>query len=91
MDKIGFDGTISKQDFWKTKTKIAPRSVHNLHSLTNIHHNEISDTLKIKQEYHREFQHRLRKRDVIPELESYENIQNKLCMSRIKASEKILV
>ena len=27
MDKIGFDGTISKQDFSKIKRKIAPKSV----------------------------------------------------------------
>ena len=85
-DKIDFDGTISKQDFWKIKRKIAPKSVDILHSLTDIHDNEISDLLNIKQEYHREFQHRLRKRDVMPELERYESIQNKLCMARIKAS-----
>ena len=88
-DKIDFDGTISKQDFWKIKRKIAPKSVDILHSLTDIHDNEISDPLNIKQEYHREFQHRLRKRDVMPELERYESIQNKLCMARIKASEKV--
>ena len=57
--------------------------------MTDIHDNEISDPLNIKQEYHREFQHRLKKRDVMPELERYENIQNKLCMARIKASEKV--
>ena len=57
--------------------------------MIDIHDNEISDPLNIKQEYHREFQHRLRKRDVMPELERYESIQNKLCMARIKASEKV--
>ena len=77
MDKVGFDGTISKQDFWNIKRKIAPKSVGILHSLADIH-NDISDPLNITQEYKREFQHRLRKGDVIPELESYENIQNKL-------------
>ena len=89
VDKIDFDGTISKQDFWKIKRKIAPKSVDILHSLTDINDDGISDPLNIKQEYHREFQHRLRKRDVIPELESYENIQNKLCMARRKASEEV--
>ena len=73
----------------KIKRKIAPKSVDILHSLTDIHDNEISDPLNIKQEYHREFQHRLRKRDVMSELERYESIQNKLCMARIKASEKV--
>ena len=71
------------------KREITPKSVDILHPLTDIHDNEISDTLNIKQEYYREFQHRLRKRDVILELESYENIQSKLCMARIKASEKV--
>ena len=89
MEKIDFDGTISKQDFWKVKKKIVPKSVDILYSLADIHDNEISDHLNMKQEYHREFQHRLRKRDVMPELERYENIQNKLCMARIKASEKV--
>ena len=89
MNKIGFDRTISKQDFWKIKRKIAPKSVDILHSLTDVHDNEILDPLNIKQEYHREFQHRLRKRDVIPELKSYEIIQNKFCMARIEASEKV--
>ena len=89
MDKIDFDGIISKQDFWKIERKIAPESVGILHSLTDIHDNEISDPLNIKQEYHREFQHRLRKIDVMPELERYENIQNKLCVERIKGSEKV--
>ena len=88
MDKIGYDGTISKQDFWKIKRKIAPKSVDILHSVPDIHDNEISDPLNIKQEYHKKFQHRLRKIDVIPELKSYRNIQNKLSMARIKASEK---
>ena len=36
MDKIGFDGTISKQDFWKIKRKIAPKSVDILPSLTDM-------------------------------------------------------
>ena len=89
MDKIDFDGTISKQDCWKIKRKIAPKSVDILYSLTIIYDNKIPDPLNIKQEYHKEFQHRLRKRDVMPELERYENIQNKLCMARVKASEKV--
>ena len=57
--------------------------------MTDIHDNEISDPLNIKKEYHREFQYRLRKRDIMQELERYENIQNKLCIARIKASEKV--
>ena len=57
MDKIDFDGTISKQDFSKIKRKIVPKSVDIFHSLADIHDNEISDPLNIKQEYHREFQH----------------------------------
>ena len=89
MDKIGFDRTISKQDVWKMKRKIAPKSVDIIHSFTDIHDNEILYPLSSKQEYHREFQHRLRKRYVKPELKSYQNIQNKLCMGRIKASEKV--
>ena len=42
-DKIGFNGTISKQHLWKTKRMIATKSVVILYSLADIRNDEISD------------------------------------------------
>ena len=61
-----------------------------MHSLTDPDGNEITEPLNIKHEYHREFQHRLRKRDIRPELQDYERIQNKLCYTRLRESEKVI-
>ena len=45
--------------------------------------------MSIRREYHREFQHRLRKRKIKPGLEDYERLQDKLCMARLKVASKI--
>ena len=60
-----------------------------MHSLTDPAGNEITEPLNIKHEYYREFQHRLRKRDMRPGLQDYERIQNKLCYTRLGESEKV--
>ena len=61
-----------------------------MHSLTDPAGNEITEPLNIKHEYFREFQNRLRKKDIRPELQDYERIQNKLCYTRIRESEKVI-
>ena len=61
-----------------------------MHSLTDRAGNEITEPLNIKHENFREFQNRLRKRDIRPELQDYERIQNKLCYTRIRESEKVI-
>ena len=88
-EKVSEDGTIRKQDFWKIKEKIAPESSEMMHSLTDPAGNEIAEPLNIKHEYFREFQNRLMKRDIRPELQDYERIQNKVCYTRIRESEKV--
>ena len=90
-EKVSEDGTISKQDFCKIKKKIAPKSSEMVHSLTDPAGNEITEPLNIKHEYFREFQNRLRKRDIRPELQDHERIQNKLCYTRIRESEKVIL
>ena len=45
---------------------------------------------RVKHEYFREFQNRLRKRDIRPELQDYKRIQNKLCYTRIRKLEKVI-
>ena len=61
-----------------------------MYALTDPAGNEITEPLNIKHEYYREFQHRLRKRDIRPELQDYERIQNKLCHTRLRESEKVI-
>ena len=52
--------------------------------------NGISDPINIKSECRKEFQHRLRKRDIKPELKSFENFQNSICQLRLSVSQKII-
>ena len=87
--KIGRHGTISKQDFWKLKKKLAPRNVEVPSSLTYATGDQIIDSMNIRREYHREFQHRLRTREIKSGLEGYERLQNKLCMVRLKVASKV--
>ena len=61
-----------------------------MHSLTDPAGNEITEPLNLKHEYFREFQNRLRKRDIRPELQDYERIQNILIYTRIRESEKVI-
>ena len=89
-EKVSEDGTISKQDFWKIKKEVAPKSSEMMHSLTDPADNEIIEPLNIKHEYFREFQNRLRKSDIRQELQDYERIQNKLCNTRIRESENVI-
>ena len=60
--------------FGKLKKKIAPKSSEIMHSLTDPAGNKINEPLNIEHEYFREFQNRLRKRDIRPELQDYERI-----------------
>ena len=45
--------------------------------------------MNTRPEYHREFQHRLRKREIKSGLGDYERSQNKLCMARLKVASKV--
>ena len=90
--KIGRHGTISKQDFWKVKRKTCPpppRNVEVPSSLTNATGDQITDPINIRGEYHNEFQHRLRRREIKSGLEDYERLQNKLCIARLKVASKV--
>ena len=58
------------------------------HSLRGSDGNDISDPMNIKSEYRKKFQHRLRKRNIKPELKSYENFQNSICQLRLSVSQK---
>ena len=61
-----------------------------INSLTGLAGNEITDPLNINHEYYGEFQHRLKKTDNKPEFQDYERIQNKLCYTSLRESEKVI-
>ena len=86
--KVDKNGTIDKQNFWKLKRALAPKCNEIVHSLRSSDGNDISDPINIKSEYRKEFQYRLRKRDIKHELKSYENFQNSICQLRLSASQK---
>ena len=58
-----------------------------MHSLTDPADNEITEPLNIKHEYFRKFQNILRKRDIRPELQDYERIQNKRAVQELKSGQ----
>ena len=70
------------------KRALAPKYIEIAHSLRSSDRNDISDPINIQFEYRKEFQHRLRKRDIKPELESYENFQNSICQLSLSVSLK---
>ena len=70
------------------KRVLAPKSNEIAHLLRSSDGNDISDLINIKSEYRKEFQHRLRKRDMKHELKSYENFQNSICQLRLSISQK---
>ena len=86
--KVDKNGTRDKQNFWKLKRALAPKCNEIVHSLRSSDGNDISDPINIKSEYRKEFQYRLRKRDIKHELKSYENFQNSICQLRLSASQK---
>ena len=86
--KVDKNGTIDKQNFWKLKRALAPKCNETVHSLRSSDGNDISDPINIKSEYRKEFQYRLRKRNIKHELKSYENFQNSICQLRLSASQK---
>ena len=78
--KVGSDGSISKQDFWKIKRVLARKCNAVPHCIVYNFGNEITDEGSICEEYRREFIHRLRKREIEDDLKDYEllNLQNNL-------------
>ena len=84
--KVDRNGTIDKQNFWKLERALAPKSNEIVHSLRRSDGNDISDPINIK--YRKEFQHRVRRRDIKHELKSYENFQNSIFQLRLSVSQK---
>ena len=85
--KGGKNGVMDRQNFWKLKRVLAPKSLEIPHAIEGAHGNLITDPININHEYHNEFQHRLRKREIWDHLSWYESFQNNLCMLRIYVSK----
>ena len=81
-------GTIDKQSFWKVKRVLVPKSVSVPSSVTNKSGHIISDPFHIKEEYRKEFKHRLRTREIDNELKHFELVQNSLCKMRLRKCSK---
>ena len=56
------NGLISKEDFWKVKKKLFPKSVQIPHSIVDQSGNVLTDSQNIILEYRNEMMHRLKKR-----------------------------
>ena len=85
--KVGKNGVMDRQNFWKLKRVLAPKSLEIPHAKEGAHGNLITDPVNINDEYRDEFQHRLRKREICDHLSWYESFQNNLFMLLIFASK----
>ena len=81
--KVGKNGIMDRQNFWKLKHVLAPKSLEILHAIEGAHGNLITDPINFNDEYRNEFQHGLRKREICDHLSWYESFQNDLCMLRM--------
>ena len=81
--KIDNSGTLSKNDFWKIKKKLFPKSHSVPHAVLNKVGNELTDPQNIILAYGNEMFHRLQKRLIRGNLKDYESAMNQLCRHRL--------
>ena len=82
--KVSTYGSINKQEFWKLKRTLAPKSSIVPHAVLDKYGKEVTDICNIQIAYLDEFRYRLRQREISQNLKDYENIQNLLCHLRLK-------
>ena len=75
---------MSKQQFWRLKKTLAPKSISIPHSVTNSFGNEVTDPENIINEFRSEFQHRLRIREPQDHIKGYGLLRNTLCDLRLQ-------
>ena len=75
---------MSKQQFWRLKKTLAPKSISIPHSVMNSFGNEVTDPDNIVNEFRSEFQHRLRIREPQDHIKGYELLHNTLCDLRLQ-------
>ena len=81
--KIDNSGTLSKNDFWKIKKKLFPKSHSVPHAVLDKVGNELTDPQNIILAYRNEMFHRLQKRLIRANLKDYESAMNQLCRHRL--------
>ena len=82
--KVNTFDSISKQEFWKLKRTLVPKSGPVRYAVTDKYGNEFTDAYNIKSALLGEFRHRIGKRETSEELRDYENIRNSVCHLRFK-------
>ena len=82
--KVSTYGSINKQEFWKLKRTLAPKSSIVPHAVLDKYGNEVTDICNIQNAYLDEFRYCLRQQEIPQNLKDYENIQNLLCHLRLK-------
>ena len=87
--KVGKNGVMDKQHFWKLKSVLALKSLEIPYAIEDAHGNLITDAFNIDEEYRNEFRNGLRKREICDDLLWYESFQYKLCMLQIASKRKV--
>ena len=82
--KVNKYGSISKQEFWKLKHTLVPKSSTGPYAVIDKYGNEVTDAYNIQNALLEEFKHRLGKREISDLLQDYENIRNLVCHLRLK-------
>ena len=77
----------SKEDFWKVKKRLFPKSVQIPHSILDWSGNVFTDSQNTILEYCNEMIHRLRKRLIISDVKEFEGVVNDLCRQRLQKAK----
>ena len=83
-----YGGILSKQEFWKLRRTLIPKSSTVSYAVIDKYGNEVTDAYNIaycmQSAFLGEFKHRLGKREISEDLQDYENIRNLVCHLRLK-------
>ena len=82
--KVNKYGSISKQEFWKLKRTLVPKSSTVPYAVIDKYGNEVTDAYNIQSAFLGEFKHRLGKREISEGLQDYKNIRNLVCHLSLK-------
>ena len=73
--KVGKNGVMDRQNFWKLKCVLAPESLEIPHAIDGAHGNLTTDPVNMNDEYRNEIQLRLRKREICDHLSWYNHFK----------------
>ena len=87
LQQLTIDNKFSPNSFWKLCKKNRPNGTHST-SIETTDGNELFGEEVIANEYLKEFSHRLRKREIIPDLKKYEERTELLCQLCLESSKQ---